>query len=217
MAHVAKGWLTNEPITPEWLNNADLAMEQAAAALPRTGGTVTGRTSFSQNGKEVSIGVWNDISGNSTGYFLLANNAYTTDPNGYKFSQTHASMGARGIRMTNNGIQFFDTGPMSTTADADITGIIWNDMIHAGNMAPNVERLDYRTYKTNKDANGIFTTIEQRRNDNTLAIRSVLSGGTSPLYTTRTITYYDTNGTTLLKTTTRTLTYDSDGALTSEV
>jgi hypothetical protein len=79
------------------------------------------------------------------------------------------------------------------------------------------ELRDYKTYRTNKDAEGIYTTIEHKRQDGTLAIRSVLSGGTTPLYTTRTLTYYDTNGTTVLKTTTRTLTYDSDGVLASEV
>jgi hypothetical protein len=79
------------------------------------------------------------------------------------------------------------------------------------------ENRDYRVYKTNKDAEGIFTTVEYKRNDGTLAIRSVLSGGTTPRYTTRTITYYAENGTTLQKTTTRTLTYDSDDVLISEV
>ena len=80
-----------------------------------------------------------------------------------------------------------------------------------------IERTDYRTYKTGKDANGIFTTVEQKRNDGTLAIRYVLSGGTSPSYTTRTITYYDTDGATLVKTTVRTLSYDGGGSLISEV
>jgi hypothetical protein len=79
------------------------------------------------------------------------------------------------------------------------------------------ELRDYKVYKLNKDAEGIYTTVEYDRQDGTLAIRSVLSGGTTPLYTTRTITYYDTDGTTLLKTTTRTLSYDADGVLTSEV
>lgn len=72
--------------------------------------------------------------------------------------------------------------------------------------------------KTVKDAEGIFTTVERRRkSDNTLAIKSVLSGGTSPNYTTRTVTFYATNGTTVIRTDTFTLTYDTDGVLISEV
>jgi hypothetical protein len=79
------------------------------------------------------------------------------------------------------------------------------------------ELRDYKVYKTNKDPESIYTTVEYKRQDGTLAIRSVLSGGTSPFYTTRTITYYDVNGSNLLKTTTRTLSYDADGVLVSEV
>lgn len=79
------------------------------------------------------------------------------------------------------------------------------------------EQRNYRMYRSGKDANGVFTTVEWKRNDGTLAIKSVLSGGTSPKYTTRTLTYYDTNGTTLLKTTTRTITYDADDDWTQEV
>lgn len=77
---------------------------------------------------------------------------------------------------------------------------------------------DLKTAKTNKDANGIYTTVTYRRKaDNSLYATSVLSGGTSPSYTTRTITYYESNGTTVRKTVTFTLSYDTDGVLISEV
>lgn len=77
---------------------------------------------------------------------------------------------------------------------------------------------DLKVIKSNKDTNGIFTTVTYRRKmDNTLFATSVLSGGTSPSYTTRTITYYEANGTTVRKTVTFTLSYDADGALVSEV
>lgn len=100
------------------------------------------------------------------------------------------------------------------------------DIADAGNrfVATNVEsalqevREPIRIYKSGKDANGIFTTLEYRRKgDGTLAAKSVLSGGTSPLYTTRTETYYAANGTTLMRTVTFTLSYDADGVLISEV
>jgi hypothetical protein len=75
----------------------------------------------------------------------------------------------------------------------------------------------FNVYKSGKDSNGIFTIVEYKRADGTLFARSELSGGTSPQYTTRTITYYDTDGTTVLKTDTFILTYDADGELISEV
>lgn len=75
----------------------------------------------------------------------------------------------------------------------------------------------FNVYKSGKDSNGIFTTVEYKRLDGTLYARSVLSGGTSPQYTTRTITYYDSDGTTVLKTDVYNLIYDTDGDLVSEV
>lgn len=71
-------------------------------------------------------------------------------------------------------------------------------------------------YRSGKDANGIFVTLEYKRTDGTLFKKSVLSGGTSPKYTTRTVTYYAANGTTVLLTKVYTLTYTGDD-LTSEV
>ncbi|MGO4890280.1 phage tail protein [Anaerobacillus sp. MEB173] len=93
----------------------------------------------------------------------------------------------------------------------------WNAKETTDGTRKKVEQTDYKVYKSSKDSEGIFTMVEYRRNDNTLAIKSVLSGGTSPQYTTRTITYYGLNGTTIEKTSTRTLTYDADGVLVSEV
>jgi hypothetical protein len=71
-------------------------------------------------------------------------------------------------------------------------------------------------YRSDKDANGVFVTLEYKRTDGTLFKKSVLSGGTSPQYTTRTVTYYDADGTTVLLTKVYTLTYSGDD-LTSEV
>lgn len=75
----------------------------------------------------------------------------------------------------------------------------------------------FNMYKSGKDANGIFTIVEYKRSDGTLYARSVLSGGTSPQYTTRTITYYAADGTTVIRTDPYTLVYDADGDLISEV
>lgn len=80
-----------------------------------------------------------------------------------------------------------------------------------------VEQTDFRIYKSGKDSEGVFTIVEYKRDDGSLAAKSVLSGGTSPNYSTRTISYYGFDGETIEKTTIRTLTYDEDGALVSEV
>lgn len=60
--------------------------------------------------------------------------------------------------------------------------------------------LDMSTYRSDKDASGVFVTIDRRRIDGTLFKRSVLSGGTSPTYTTRTVTYYAADGATVAAT-----------------
>lgn len=76
----------------------------------------------------------------------------------------------------------------------------------------------YSVYNSNKDANSIYTTVQLNRSSNgTLYVISVLSGGTSPNYTTRTETYYKTDGTTVDVVKTYTRTYDTDGDLSSEV
>lgn len=74
-----------------------------------------------------------------------------------------------------------------------------------------------KTVKSNKDSEGIYTTVSYyRKTDGTLYGQSVLSGGTSPRYTTRTLTFYSAEGQTI-KTETYELTYDADGMLISEV
>jgi hypothetical protein len=73
------------------------------------------------------------------------------------------------------------------------------------------------TYRSAKDSNGKFTQIDKKRSNGTLFSRSILSGGTSPLYTSRTETLYATNGSTVTGTKIYTLSYDSDGDMISEV
>jgi hypothetical protein len=83
------------------------------------------------------------------------------------------------------------------------------------------QRLNYEEFTkqiSGKDANGIFTTVEwfsstSSENNtplNVLRKRSQLSG-TSPEYSTRTVTYYDEDGTTILLTQTYNVSYDIDG------
>lgn len=69
---------------------------------------------------------------------------------------------------------------------------------------------DMSKVRSDKDT-GVFKTIEWFDDTNTLRKKSVLSGGTAPEFTTRTVTFYDTDGVTVLDTLVYTLTYDIDG------
>jgi hypothetical protein len=84
-------------------------------------------------------------------------------------------------------------------------------------FATDADMKNYSTYKKNKDVNGIYTTYERYRLDGTLLMRSVISGGTSPKYTTRVETWYGANGTTITSSTTYNITYDSNMNFVSEV
>ncbi|MBW9158863.1 hypothetical protein [Clostridium tagluense] len=75
----------------------------------------------------------------------------------------------------------------------------------------------YSTYKLGIDSNDIYTQVLRKRANGTLIIKSILSGGTSPTYTTKTETKYGADGITVEWTKTYTLTYNTDGFLLSEV
>jgi hypothetical protein len=75
----------------------------------------------------------------------------------------------------------------------------------------------YSTSKTGLDSNGIYTEIDLKRKDGTLIMKSVLRGGMSPNYTTRTEIYYAQNGTIITNTIAYTRSYDVNGNLASEV
>lgn len=100
----------------------------------------------------------------------------------------------------------------------------WNDntlvaRVHTSEDHKNfIERLMGLTLeRSGKDEEGIFVTLEWKRPDATLFKKSVLSGGASPSYTTRTVTYYESDGTTTKHEDVYTLSYDLDGDLSSEV
>lgn len=76
---------------------------------------------------------------------------------------------------------------------------------------------NYSSYASGKDGNGIYTVVDYKRADATLYMKSTLSGGTSPKYTTDTWKFYDALGTTIIKTITWTLSYDGDGKIISKV
>lgn len=71
--------------------------------------------------------------------------------------------------------------------------------------------------KSLPDTNGIYTVVEWKRTDNTLAKKSVLSNAdTNGNYLKQTITFYGVDGTTVTKTQVWGLTYDKNGNVSSE-
>ncbi|MBA9087628.1 hypothetical protein FHR92_004113 [Fontibacillus solani] len=72
-----------------------------------------------------------------------------------------------------------------------------------------------RIVRSLKDEHGIFTSVQYFREGGTLLKSSLLSGGTSPRYTTRTDTYYNQEGN-IIYNVERTLIYDSDGDMIAE-
>lgn len=70
--------------------------------------------------------------------------------------------------------------------------------------------------RTNEDSNGIFTTVSHYRADSTLYKTSTLSGGTSPLYNTRTVIFYGDDGSTPISTQVYNLTYNGNNVLVAE-
>lgn len=75
----------------------------------------------------------------------------------------------------------------------------------------------YSTNKFNMDSNGVYTEVQHKRKDGTLILKSVLSGGTLPQYTTRTETKYSLDGVTIEWIKVYTISYDSNGNVVSEV
>lgn len=94
----------------------------------------------------------------------------------------------------------------------------WNAKATPEDVRLGIEQTAYSITKSMPDANGTFTAVEYRRKkDGTLACVATLSGGTAPLYTTRTREYYDTAGLPTGESDVFALTYNADGVLTGEV
>jgi hypothetical protein len=99
--------------------------------------------------------------------------------------------------------------------NAEIAKVQDGSLVTVGEFKPTVT---YSTYKSNQDANGIYTTVTYKRADGTTYKVSQLSNvDNNGNYTTQTITYYAANGSTVDKTEVYTITYNSDGDVESEV
>lgn len=126
-------------------------------------------------------------------------NRYTDQNNVvYTFTRSTGTVTNEGTPITAQRMNNIENGIEKVTND------FADDAIHSTN-------------KLNKDSNGIFTEIRHLREDGTLILKSVVSGGVSPRYTTRTETKYAKNGTTIEWTKSYSLSYDVDDELISEV
>lgn len=119
-------------------------------------------------------------------------------------------------------IQNILDGDVAANLAARITTLEQNLAMHQADYAKLLSDVDVlkklKKERSSKDNKGVFTTVTyKRKTDNTLYAKSVLSGGISPQYTTRTVTFYDVTGVTVLATVTYTLNYDLDGDWIGEV
>ncbi|MGG4145770.1 hypothetical protein ABEW34_21975 [Paenibacillus algorifonticola] len=120
----AKAELGDMSIVPTVAKDAAGAIgELNTQKLSKAGDKMTGALIVEAAAREISAGTWADMSANSTGFALFAQNCYTAHNNEYRYSNTHASLGARGIRFnhTNASVEYFDTGAVATTADLEFT------------------------------------------------------------------------------------------------
>jgi hypothetical protein len=86
---------------------------------------------------------------------------------------------------------------------------------HLDDIMPHQSGLS--SYASSPDSNGIYTVVDYKRSNGTLYMKSTLSGGTSPNYTTDTWQFYDDAGTNVIATKVWTLTYDGNGKIVSKV
>lgn len=122
----------------------------------------------------------------------------------------------------NNTTQLATTAFVKNAVDTSANTINETVATHQADYAKLLSDVDVlkklKKERSSKDNKGVFTTVTyKRKTDNTLYAKSVLSGGISPQYTTRTVTFYDVTGVTVLATVTYTLNYDLDGDWIGEV
>ena len=72
-------------------------------------------------------------------------------------------------------------------------------------------------YKSAPDGTGIYTVVDEKRQNGTLYKKSTLSNKVNGRYTTRTVQSYAPDGATVVNTSVYTITYDAMGGIVSEV
>lgn len=114
------------------------------------------------------------------------------------------------------------TSEIDTTVDnkidelnTEIAKVQDGSLVTLGEFNPTIT---YSTYKSNLDANGIYTTVTYKRADGTTYKVSELSNvDDNGNYTTQTITYYEADGVAVDKTEVYNITYNAEGNVESEV
>ncbi|MFC5703194.1 peptidase G2 autoproteolytic cleavage domain-containing protein [Cohnella faecalis] len=116
--------INTTPLTFVQISGPGADTTKANLESPTFTGTVGApRISATNNsGRQINAYQWADLSSNAGGQALFANNAYTDGSSNWRYSNTHPSLGARGIRLSEGGgLQMFDTGTVATTANATFT------------------------------------------------------------------------------------------------
>ena len=109
-------------------------IDKADAALPKAGGTVTGRLTVSvATGHQLTLAQWGDASSADGGQTMVAGNAYFDKSSGAaKFSNSHGTIGATGIRFNSpswNEGSLFTAGVTGSTAGNTFTpvdALLWD-------------------------------------------------------------------------------------------
>lgn len=114
-------------------------------------------------------------------------------------------------------LQLYKKDPVTDGADVFNIETMLNENWDKIDSAVTAINETLSSYASGKDSNGKYTTIEWKRKDGTLFKKSVLSELVGDNYTVQTITWYDTNGTSVTKTEVYDLTYDEDGFPVNEV
>jgi len=164
---------------------------------------ISGSYYIAKTSRSDQLPAWDDIQSKPSS-FAPSKHASTHKTGGTDVI-TPADIGAAPVSHTHSGADI--TSAVAFANDADkLDGYQAADFALA-KLNPSIIRLK----RSNPDAYGNYLQVDYYRKNGTLFARSVLSGGTPPQYTTRTITIYDTDGTTVVDSYTFTITYDANG------
>lgn len=212
-AKVKKGTFASAPTAPDLQRDADVYELGLADIAVNAGATSISQSNITDQRQNSDLcGIVNSlITVDSITLFNQFTDAFNTWFAGIKNTLDSDVAG----NLLNQINDLAGSGRTTETVKGNADAIA-SHLADYANLLNNIIRT-VKMEKSNKDSNGIYTQVDYKREDETLYMRSVLSEGTSPQYTTRTITIYDIDGTTVLQTITHTLSYDSDGNLISEV